>query len=423
MLEGADGRRGGCTSQLYSLQPALTPRTSPNRRGIGRSRAEYTLVRWHEFATGCTRNLCPPPRPPPVPRVFPPPPAAPPPPGGLPRLHPRSPPVVPVPSISLCWRPKRGACRSGAVPVGCGPGYASVRDSARSVVQRAEALPTALRRHLRYPDVPPDGVERGLEDPGPDPAAACWCGICIEVKYFDELAGADPALKIFSCARQAVGTERDTALCGLWRLRLPPSLACPSTGLLPHTRDPGVGYDPVPASDLRLSTTAKTDPLAAGVSIQAPSTRALAGAHLAVHSEIVLVDDVFACAGSANFHSRSMAGVGVELVATVTMGPGVDDGPGRSRPLRRIVAEYLRTPLADPRAHAAIADLDLALGASSGVAASAHARRHLACARLSAPRQIRSRRDTTGRCWPRRWPHGRRRGPGPRRARCRPTDG
>jgi hypothetical protein len=42
----------------------------------------------------------------------------------------------------------------------------------------------------------------------------------------------------------------------------------------------------------------------------------------------------------------------------VTIGPGV---PG----LRvALWAEHLRAPLADPRVHAALADLDLALGAS-----------------------------------------------------------
>jgi phosphatidylserine/phosphatidylglycerophosphate/cardiolipin synthase-like enzyme len=81
-------------------------------------------------------------------------------------------------------------------------------------------------------------------------------------------------------------------------------------------------------------------------------------AHLTVHAKLVLVDDVFASVGSANFFSRSMAGVDTELnVAVVTTGAAVRD-------LRvQLWAEHLRTPVSDPALRACLQNLDLALGA------------------------------------------------------------
>ena len=77
---------------------------------------------------------------------------------------------------------------------------------------------------------------------------------------------------------------------------------------------------------------------------------------LTVHSKIVIVDDVFACVGSADIFSRSMAGVDVELaVATVTTSTCVRD-------LRvALWAEHLRTPLTE-RLRSHLEDLDLAMG-------------------------------------------------------------
>ena len=78
--------------------------------------------------------------------------------------------------------------------------------------------------------------------------------------------------------------------------------------------------------------------------------------HLTVHTKIVIVDDRFAAVGSANFFSRSMAGVDTELTAAlVTTGDSVRD-------LRvRLWAEHLRTPFTDElRPH--LEDLDLAIG-------------------------------------------------------------
>jgi phosphatidylserine/phosphatidylglycerophosphate/cardiolipin synthase-like enzyme len=79
--------------------------------------------------------------------------------------------------------------------------------------------------------------------------------------------------------------------------------------------------------------------------------------HLTVHSKIVLIDDVFACIGSANFFSRSMSGVDHELsVATVDAGHDVRD-------LRvRLWAEHLRADLDSDGVRDWLADLDNALG-------------------------------------------------------------
>lgn len=77
---------------------------------------------------------------------------------------------------------------------------------------------------------------------------------------------------------------------------------------------------------------------------------------LTVHTKVVLIDDVFACLGSANFFSRSMVGTDTELsTAVVTTGSTVRD-------LRvRLWAEHLRTPVDDQLAPS-LADLDLAMG-------------------------------------------------------------
>jgi phosphatidylserine/phosphatidylglycerophosphate/cardiolipin synthase-like enzyme len=79
-------------------------------------------------------------------------------------------------------------------------------------------------------------------------------------------------------------------------------------------------------------------------------------ADLTVHTKVVLVDDVFACIGSANFFGRSMAGTDTELSsAVVTTGTEVRD-------LRvRLWGEHLRTPLTE-QLRLSLEDLDLALG-------------------------------------------------------------
>ncbi len=78
--------------------------------------------------------------------------------------------------------------------------------------------------------------------------------------------------------------------------------------------------------------------------------------HATVHAKLVLVDDAFACIGSANMFARSMGGVDNELSAAVQTTTSL------VRDLRvRVWGEHLRTPLTDG-VRAALADLDLALG-------------------------------------------------------------
>ena len=78
--------------------------------------------------------------------------------------------------------------------------------------------------------------------------------------------------------------------------------------------------------------------------------------HLTVHAKVWLVDDAFACIGSANMFSRSMAGTDSEVSTAVeTSGDLVRD-------LRvRLWAEHLRAPLT-PELRASLEDVDLALG-------------------------------------------------------------
>lgn len=77
---------------------------------------------------------------------------------------------------------------------------------------------------------------------------------------------------------------------------------------------------------------------------------------LTVHTKLMLVDDVFASVGSANFFSRSMRGTDTELsTVLVTTGDQVRD-------LRvRLWAEHLRTPLTD-ELRPYLEDIDLAIG-------------------------------------------------------------
>ncbi|MBV9593217.1 MAG: phosphatidylserine/phosphatidylglycerophosphate/cardiolipin synthase family protein [Actinobacteria bacterium] len=78
--------------------------------------------------------------------------------------------------------------------------------------------------------------------------------------------------------------------------------------------------------------------------------------HLTVHSKLVLVDDQFACIGSANLFSRSMSGVDSEVSTAVATSASL------VRDLRvRVWAEHLRTSVTD-ELRPALEDLTTALG-------------------------------------------------------------
>jgi phosphatidylserine/phosphatidylglycerophosphate/cardiolipin synthase-like enzyme len=78
--------------------------------------------------------------------------------------------------------------------------------------------------------------------------------------------------------------------------------------------------------------------------------------HLTVHAKIVLVDDAFACIGSANMFSRSMVGTDSEMATAVATSSDL------VRDLRvQLWAEHLRTPVT-PDLRERLRDLDVALG-------------------------------------------------------------
>lgn len=75
-----------------------------------------------------------------------------------------------------------------------------------------------------------------------------------------------------------------------------------------------------------------------------------------VHAKIVLVDDAFACVGSANMFSRSMSGTDRELSTAIATTTSV------VRDLRvRLWAEHLRTPI-NEELRPALENLDISLG-------------------------------------------------------------
>jgi phosphatidylserine/phosphatidylglycerophosphate/cardiolipin synthase-like enzyme len=78
--------------------------------------------------------------------------------------------------------------------------------------------------------------------------------------------------------------------------------------------------------------------------------------HLTVHAKIILVDDEFACIGSANMFSRSMGGTDSEISTAVATSTSL------VRDLRvKLWAEHLRTSVG-PALRASLEDLDVALG-------------------------------------------------------------
>jgi phosphatidylserine/phosphatidylglycerophosphate/cardiolipin synthase-like enzyme len=190
------------------------------------------------------------------------------------------------------------------------------------------------RRH--YTSVPPEGVQE-VYLTLVQAIGAARRYVYIEDQYFREYPGGDARYELYPHLRAAAARGVKVILVGS------------------GTRDPA---EPAPVINRTLNQDLQTrliEPLP-------PHQRRNVGlwrvTHLTVHAKVVIVDDVFATVGSANFFSRSMAGVDTELtVAVVTAGAAVRD-------LRvQLWAEHLRTPLTDPALRAALADLDLALGA------------------------------------------------------------
>ena len=160
--------------------------------------------------------------------------------------------------------------------------------------------------------------------------------IYLEDQYFHEAPGGDPRFQLYGELRAAASRGVKIILIGSGR------------------RDPADGGDstvrPVITRDLRRRVLAPLPPAARRNVVMYRVD------NLTVHTKLMLVDDVFASIGSANFFSRSMVGTDSEITSTlVTTGPLVRD-------LRvKLWAEHLRTALSDELTPM-LADLDTALG-------------------------------------------------------------
>ncbi|MBB2940666.1 phosphatidylserine/phosphatidylglycerophosphate/cardiolipin synthase-like enzyme [Actinoplanes lutulentus] len=160
--------------------------------------------------------------------------------------------------------------------------------------------------------------------------------IYLEDQYFHEAPGGDPRFQLYGALRSAARRGVKVILIGSGR------------------KDPADGGDstvrPVITHDLRRRVLDRL-PVADRRNVVMYRID-----NLTVHTKLMLVDDVFASIGSANFFSRSMVGTDSEITSTlVTTGDLVRD-------LRvRLWAEHLRTPL-DSQLLPALTDLDTALG-------------------------------------------------------------
>jgi phosphatidylserine/phosphatidylglycerophosphate/cardiolipin synthase-like enzyme len=160
--------------------------------------------------------------------------------------------------------------------------------------------------------------------------------IYLEDQYFHEAPGGNRKFELYSELRDAAARGVKIILVGSGR------------------RDPADGGDstvaPVVTRDLRRRV---LDRLPEAVRRNVVMWRLQ---DLTVHTKLMLVDDVFASIGSANFFSRSMVGTDSELSCTlVTTETAVRD-------LRvRLWAEHLRAPLND-QVTPLLANLDTALG-------------------------------------------------------------
>ncbi len=158
----------------------------------------------------------------------------------------------------------------------------------------------------------------------------------LEDQYFHEALGGNRKFELYSELRDAAFRGVKIILVGSGR------------------RDPADGGDstvaPVVTRDLRRHVLDRL-PVAERRNVVMYRLR-----DLTVHTKLMLVDDVFASIGSANFFSRSMVGTDSELSCTlVTTETAVRD-------LRvRLWAEHLRAPLND-QVRPLLQNLDTALG-------------------------------------------------------------
>lgn len=160
--------------------------------------------------------------------------------------------------------------------------------------------------------------------------------IYLEDQYFHEAPGGDPRFQLYDGLRSAARRDVKIILVGSGR------------------KDPADGGSstvrPVITHDLRRRVLDRLSP------VERRNVVMYRIDNLTVHTKLMLVDDVFASIGSANFFSRSMVGTDSEITSTfLTTGDLVRD-------LRvKLWAEHLRTDL-DVRLIPSLTDLDTALG-------------------------------------------------------------
>jgi phosphatidylserine/phosphatidylglycerophosphate/cardiolipin synthase-like enzyme len=196
-----------------------------------------------------------------------------------------------------------------------------------------DSLVPWVRRH--YTSGPPEGVHE-IYLTLVQAIGAARRFIYIEDQYFSEYPGGDHRFELYAHIRAAAARGVKVILLGS------------------GTRDPAEAA-PIINRTLNADLQRKViEPLPQGMRRNVGLWRV---ENLTVHSKLVIVDDVFLSVGSANFFSRSMAGVDTELnAATVTTGSAV-------RSVRvALWAEHLRTPLHDAELRKHLEDIDLALG-------------------------------------------------------------
>jgi phosphatidylserine/phosphatidylglycerophosphate/cardiolipin synthase-like enzyme len=206
----------------------------------------------------------------------------------------------------------------------------------RSVAADKVSSPLPWRRRT-WDTLPPEGVQ-SIFATITTALAQAERYVYLEDQYLGEYAGGKLEYELYPHLRDAAERGVKVVLLG--------------SGVR-DPEDPGFYLQPINRRlnrDLRRKLVAASTPAArANIAVWRLE-------HCTVHSKIVLIDDVFACIGSANLFSRSMAGVDTEVSAAVSTTTTL------VRDLRtRLWREHLRAA-DDADLHAALDDVDCALG-------------------------------------------------------------
>jgi phosphatidylserine/phosphatidylglycerophosphate/cardiolipin synthase-like enzyme len=192
-------------------------------------------------------------------------------------------------------------------------------------------------RRVARAGVPPKGIHE-VFDTMTAAIAAARRYVYMEDQYLAEYAGGKPEFELYPHLRGAAERGVKIILVGS------------------GTRDPeDPGLNPGPINhklnrDLRRKIIDRLD------DTDRDNVAVYRIEHVTVHAKLLLVDDVFACIGSANMFSRSMAGVDSEVSTAV------ETTTGLVRELRvEVWADHLRTPVT-PQLRPRLEDLDVALG-------------------------------------------------------------